>query len=294
MDKVKLFKLGAKIMPHIPYRLAYAICGLVSWPIFLWVKSVREAVLSNMAHVFPEYSEKERAGIGRRMVRNNFCNYVDILRQAKISKDALKEQVIITGIEHLYKALEKGKGVLLVSGHLGSFSFGMQRASQVNVDFNLLVEPIKPPEMYEFIQAQRQVDANVKIIPVGGPEMRDIFRALKRNAVVCVAIDRDVNKTGEFLDFFGEPAPIPLGAAELAMRTGAEIVFAHPHHLPKGKHAIDIWPGFSPVASVSDKHEAARELTARMLREVERMIRRTPESWVVLQPIWNRSEEALD
>jgi KDO2-lipid IV(A) lauroyltransferase len=107
---------------------------------------------------------------------------------------------------------------------------------------------------------------------------------------VCLAIDRDVNGEGVMLDFFGSPASIPLGVAEIALRTGAEIIFVHPRRLPNGKQVVDFIPGFTPE-STGNKDADVRAITERMLRVVERLIRSTPENWVVLQQIWEKPRE---
>ncbi|MEI7553830.1 lysophospholipid acyltransferase family protein [Candidatus Chlorohelix sp.] len=290
MNTVRLFRFGARVMPYIPYRVIYAVCGFVAFLIYYLIGRIRENVLWNLSHVLPDYTPQEREKIARRIIKNNLCNYIDIMRQGKMTTEQFKQQVTVNGIENIYKAQERGKGVIMVSGHLGSFSFSMQRASSYNVDFNLVVEPIEPPEMYDFIKKQRQTDNGVKLIPMGGMEVREIFRVLKRNAVVCMAIDRDVNGEGHMMEFFGADAPIPLGVAEVALRTGAEIIFVHPYRTSNSKHIIDILPGFSPETNAPNKQEAVRELTARMLREVEKLIRRTPDNWMVLQPIWKKEK----
>jgi KDO2-lipid IV(A) lauroyltransferase len=285
---LKLFKLGSVILPYIPYRISYSICAAVGWLLFWVLPSKRHAIMLNLSHVLPEHTIQQRHKVGQGIIKNNLCNYVDIMRVGKITNAQIEEQVLVRGIEGVVLAAQKrGKGLLAISGHLGSFSFVSRMASRKNVYFNLVVEPIKPPEMYDFIKMQRQTDSMSRVIAVGGMEVREIFHCLKRNELVCMAIDRDVSGDGVMLDFFGSPAPIPLGVAEIALRTRAEIVFVHPYRLPNGKHVVDFIPGFTPE-STGNKEADVRAITERMLRGVERIIRSTPENWVVLQQIWEK------
>ncbi len=285
MNIVKLFKLGSKILPYIPYQISYAVCGAVAFLVYWLMPKRRQPILQNLAHVLPDDSLKRRGKVARGIIKNNLCNYIDIIRVGGLTFEQVQKQITVIGTHHIWEAQKRGKGVLIISGHFGSFSFILRMSSNQNLDFNLVVEPIKPPELFEFIKNQRQSDHRAKVIPIGGITVREIFRALKRNEIVCIAIDRDITGDGVPMDFFGAPAPIPLGAAEIAFRTGAEIAFVNAYRLPNGKQVVEFHPGFLPEPG-ENKQAATEELTARMLLEIERLIRFSPENWVVLQPIW--------
>jgi len=285
MNTVKLFKLGTKILPHIPYRISYAVCGFVAFFVYWLMPKRRQPILKNLTHVLPHYLARGRGKVAQGIIKNHLCNYIDIMRVGGLTFEQVQKQITVIGTHHIHQAQKSGKGVLIVTAHLGSFSFILRMSSNQDLDYNMVVEPIKPPELFDFITNQREADHRAKVIPIGGISVREIFRALKRNEIVCMAIDRDVTGDGVPMEFFGAPAPVPVGIAEIALRTGAEVAFVNAWRFPNGKQVVEFHPGFTPEPG-PDKQTAALELTARMLREVEKLIRHNPESWAVLQPIW--------
>jgi KDO2-lipid IV(A) lauroyltransferase len=99
-----------------------------------------------------------------------------------------------------------------------------------------------------------------------------------------MALDRDLIGNGEPLEFFGTPAPIPIGAVEIAIRSGAAVVpillFRDSHRV----HAI-CYPEirYSPE---QPRDAEVRKTAEVLLRIFERAIRNHPEQWHVLDPIW--------
>ncbi len=296
MKTYRLFVWGSKIAPLLPEALGNAICDLIGLLVYYLAPVRRKIVLCNLAHALPDYPLPKRRWIARHIFQTSIRNYYDLLRAYKIPKAKLDQKVIVTGIPEM-KALsaQNGyKGMLVYSGHLGSFSLCPQVASYNEVDFYLAVEPVKPPELFELTRRFREIDPRVHTVSVGSVEVRELFRALKQpEALVCLAIDRDVTGGGSRLNFFGSPATLPLGAAEIALRTKALLVPIHVYK--KDKHyRIDFWHEKAFVAeSTGDKAADIQRTAQRMLEQVEAIIRKTPEQWVVLQPIWDDCGEGM-
>ena len=72
-------------------------------------------------------------------------------------------------------------------------------------------------------QAMREGDPQVAR-RLGAASMREVFKVLRSGGVVAMALDRDLIGNGEPLEFFGKPAPIPIGTVEIAIRAGEAIV----------------------------------------------------------------------
>ena len=103
----------------------------------------------------------------------------------------------------------------------------------------LLAEVLRPKQLFERVIGARRAQG-VHIIPIdtqamregdaqvarrlGAASMREVFKVLRSGGVVAMALDRDLIGNGEPLEFFGQPAPIPIGAVEIAIRAGAAIV----------------------------------------------------------------------
>ncbi len=295
MTAYRYFLLGSKIAPVLPVWLGNALCDLIGL-VFYWVaRARRQAVMSNLSHALADRSVADRQRVARGIFRHTIRNYYDLLRAYKIPQSKLDQLVEVTGVPEA-KALSARnghRGIIMYSGHVGSFSLASQVSTKVGMDFYLTVEPIKPPELFELVRKLREIDPRTQTVSVASAEIRQIFRAFKNpEGFVCMAIDRDVIGTGQFLDFFGAPAKLPLGAAEIALKTGCLLMPVHVYRRGNQDYRIDVYHDRAFVAeSTGDKTADIRRTAQRMLAEVETIIRKTPEQWAVLQPIW---EEQAD
>jgi KDO2-lipid IV(A) lauroyltransferase len=285
-DAVSLFRFGMQVAPLLPPRLGNALADLIGIIGFYLIKTKREAVLANLTQVFYDRTPAERRKIARAIFKSNIRNYYDMLRVHALTPKQLQEQVKVYGLEDWYKVDSEGRGVIFYAAHMGSFSFVINMAQYAKLKFNLVVENIKPPELFELFRAQREKFPDSKIIQIGSPEVRNILRALKKGECVCLAIDRDVIGTGKPVKFFGKETKLPYGAAELAIKTGSYVMLAHPYRRPDGTSIVQFSKLILPERT-GDTQADIQKLMEYMVSEIEKVIRTTPQDWVVLAPIWN-------
>ncbi len=289
MSVYRFFLWGSKIAPLVPERLGFRLCDLAGLLFYFLVPAKRRVVLCNLSHALADKTLNERKKVARGVFQNHFRNYYDLLRVHKIPTEKLGRMITVTGMDEVLEETTRlgKKGIILYSAHLGSFSLSGQVCSYNNVHMYLLVEPIEPPKLFKLLRSLRQTDPGCHIVSVEGPEMRQIFRALHQPGnLICSAIDRDVIGNGVEQEFFGAKAKLPLGTADLALRTGAPVIPVNVYR--KGDHyfiSFDKEVMFVPEKT-GDKEADIEHTASRMLREVEKQILRRPEQWVVLQPIW--------
>ena len=114
-----------------------------------------------------------------------------------------------------------------------------------------------------------------------------MIQSLHRGEVVLFACDRDFAKDGLITNFFGEETTMPAGAVRIAMRTGAAIVPAF--NLRRGDGRYDVY--FEPaIEIVPGGDEAVLSNIDRIVSVMEKYIRKCPEQWVVLSPIWSSEQ----
>jgi lauroyl/myristoyl acyltransferase len=285
-DSVTIFKLGMQFAPKLPFRVGNFICDLIGVIGYYLVKSKRKAVLCNLSHVLPDKTLAERRKVARGIFKNNIRNYYDIFRVHSLTTEKITEQVKVYGLEDWYVKEQLNRGIICYSAHTGSFSFVLNASSYYRLKFNMVVEPIKPPELFDLIRKQRENFPDARIIAVGSPEVRNIFRALKRNEIVCIAIDRDVIGTGKPIKFFDKETNLPFGAAELAIKTGALVFSVHSFRRPDGISEARFSPVYDPVRT-GDTQADIQNLMEYMVRHIEEIIRAHPQDWVMLSPVWD-------
>lgn len=217
-----LYRIGKFIALCIPLKIAYAIAVFVSDLNYLFSSADRNAVWENLKVIFPDKSDTEIRSIRRRMFRN-FAKYlVDFFRFAKVDAEYIRKNVKIENIHYFDEALKKGKGVIVITAHLGNWELGGVAISLSGYPFWVVALSHKNKKVNDFFISQRQ-SKGMQVIPLGSAA-RQCFRLLKENKIVALVGDRDFTETGIKVDFFGRKTFLPLGPAFLAMKTQSAIV----------------------------------------------------------------------
>src|SRR5205823_11564488 len=124
-----------------------------------------------------------------------------------------------------------------------------------------------------------------RVIPLSRTGARDIMRMLKEHRMVVLAMDRDILNTGQPFKFFGRLTSFPTGPVEIALKTGAPIL---PAFCIRDRNDAYIAIGEPPLfLTPSEDHQAdVRGAMEQILATFERYIKRYPDQWHVLEPIW--------
>jgi KDO2-lipid IV(A) lauroyltransferase len=125
----------------------------------------------------------------------------------------------------------------------------------------------------------------ISVLPLNLTGLRKVTQALRDNEMVVTAIDRDITGTGRKMPFFGRPAPIPMGPAQMALRMGTPLLPVCVYRLPDDSYMAEASP-LVIVESTGDAEADELSVTQRLLRPIEDFIRRHPEQWHVPHRIW--------
>jgi len=177
-----------------------------------------------------------------------------------------------------------GKGVLVVSCHMGSYEVVAAIWSATLTPVSFFAEELEPRALFQWYRDTRaRLGISVLTLDVVG--LRKVVQALRDNEMVVTAIDRDITGTGRNLPFFGRPAPIPMGPAQMALRMGTPLLPACVYRLPDDSYVAEAGPLVIAERTGDDEADEAR-VTRELLRPIEEFIRRHPEQWHVPHRIW--------
>ncbi|HEX8969231.1 MAG TPA: lysophospholipid acyltransferase family protein [Chloroflexota bacterium] len=262
-------------------RLAEPICRLAGAAWYLSSAVAREAVHDNLRHVLGR--APTRAEVVR-VFHHGALNYWDTFATQHFSRQQIIDLVDMTGLDHIDAALLAGRGVICATAHIGSVSFVGQILPALGYPLVSLLEPLQPPEIYEFFARQRQTFGS-RLFPVSTSGLREILQALHRNQVVGLVSDRDITGTGPFIPFFGTPTRFPDGAAALSLRTGAPILIAVTARKAGGRFDAWIEP-LRPPPPAGDARQDVVRLTQAVAQRLEYYVANHPEQWTVFQKRW--------
>lgn len=223
-----------------------------------------------------------------REVRRSFASYArywaESFRLPGTPADALAAGITEEGLAHVDAGLAAGRGVIIAIPHLGGWDFGGAWLASLGYRMVAVVEPVRPPELFEWFVGLRR-SLGLEVLPLGPGAGNTTLRRLKENAVVALVCDRDIGSTGVEVEFFGERTTLPGGPATLALRTGAALLPSAIYYRDGGGHHAVLGAPLDVTRHGRLRDDVAR-LTQELAGHLEQLIRRAPDQWHLLQPNW--------
>ena len=279
------YKLGSLAARILPGPVAGAAAQAMGLTFAAGMRDKRSIIERHLKRVNPGLS-----GVAlRRAVQQSFDSYaryyVESFRLPTLAARTVDRAFTREGYHHVTDALDSGTGVILALPHLGGWEWAGRWLVEQGHRMTVVVEAIEPPELFEWF-ADLRAKLGMTVVPLGPKAAPAISKALKENQVVCLLCDRDIDRNGIPVQFFGEETTLPAGPAMLGLRTGAPIV-------PVGVYFTDRYNGHHAVCRPpipAERHGGLRDDVARVTQllaaELEFLIRRAPEQWHLFQPNW--------
>jgi Kdo2-lipid IVA lauroyltransferase/acyltransferase len=244
----------------------------------------RGVALENLTQAYGgKKSRREIRILARRVFGHLVLAIFEICRSFRMGEDDFLRQVRITGIKHLTTARAKGRGVLLLSAHIGNWEFLNFVIRILGFPMTAIYRPLENPPADRVLLAFRsRFGAN--LYPKYNA-MRKILRSLSRGELVGILLDQDAhNEDGVFVDFFGRPACTNKGLALVARGTQAPVIPVFIFREEKTFH-MDIQPEV-PLQRTRDKQADILVNTRAFNRIIEAAILRHPEQWFWVHRRW--------
>jgi lauroyl/myristoyl acyltransferase len=193
--------------------------------------------------------------------------------------------------EWFHQIKARGKGIIIVTPHYGDWELMSLAAGFAGAPYTTIMEPTKNPALEQTITRLRSLSGHSIIHPRFA--VVKLFKAVSRGDTVAVLVDVNARRGrgGVWLDFFGLKVFNTAAVAELAMRTGAAIVFAAARPLPGRRTRIQFGPEIE-AAKTGDHERDVRETSQRCLDECARLIRESPDPWLWTYKRWKRRPSA--
>lgn len=250
---------------------------------FLLISRAREKAVKNLSQSFPEKGDGEILALAKA----SFCelgrNAYDILRLNKAGRDSLTSAVRISGLEVFDCAVKQGKGVVVVTGHIGCWELMPAAFAALGYPINVIGREVYDNRLNEMLVRLRTGQGIKTIDRDSGA--REALRCLRRGEVLGVLIDQDTQVKGAFVKFFGRPAFTPTGAVEFALRTGAALVPMAIHRNGDGRHTINVLEPLE-LSSMGREEKDIVLQTQKCTTILESFIRCHPEQWVWFHDRW--------
>jgi len=247
------------------------------------------AARRNLAVILGEPEDSPRVrGLAFEMVASHFRAWVDFLHFAtRPPEEAARLVEGVVGYSRIVEARLAGKGVLLLTAHLGNWEVGGLMLARVNQPIHVVLVPdIFPGVERERRRLHERLGvAEIRVDRSFVPTL-SVLRVLGENGIVAMQGDRDFDNTGVAVPFFGHEAYFPRGPLRVAMASGAVVLPAFIIGLPDGRYRAIVEEPLE-VVSEGDRDAALRKNLGAYVALLERYVRDFPEQWYCFYPFWD-------
>ncbi|MGE5751591.1 MAG: lysophospholipid acyltransferase family protein [Nitrospirota bacterium] len=276
----RLIRFCARLLP---YRLGVWSGGVLGFIAFYALPRERKRALQHLNLVFHEKGDVWL----RRTARRCFMHLGKALLEAMLMDTARLARIVdFQGEEKLQNAIDQGKGVVFVTGHIGNWELLAGAVAQ-RYSVSVVAAPIEPEEVNDMILSLR-AGLGVRTILRGKPgASRELIRVFKENRMLGILIDQDTDVESVFVDFMGMPAWTPTAAASMALKFGAPLLFGFIRRGENNRHMITV-EGPLELMRTGDDEKDITVNTAMLTKKIESSILENPEQWVWMHRRWRR------
>lgn len=278
-----IYRIGLFLVLNLSLKSAYSLAKFISGAQYLLSRRDRNIVKNNLRAIFPEKTKAQIRAMSRQ-VFINFGKYLaDFLRFSKIDKEFIKRNIKIEGLRYVDEALKQGKGVIVISAHIGNWELAGAAMGILGYDVVAVVLRHADNKVNNFFNRQRETK-NMHVTTVG-KAARACLRALKENKLIALVLDRDFTGHGMVVDFLNKKAMIPKGAAVFHLKTSAPIIPAFLVRCENDTFKFIFEPPFKFNLS-GDKERDTEMITRECTALAEKYIRAYPEQWFMFRRYW--------
>ena len=282
--------LAAWIIPKLPRDVAYGFAGMMGWLAYAVLPEDRRVAYANLDIVLGDtMSRQEKRRIVRATFQNLAANAVGLFWSPRINAGNVRHYVDVDEANRgWFQDIQgRGKGVIFITPHYGDWELLSLASGYLGATYTAVMESTKNPAVAETISRLRSRSGHVIVQPRFA--VVKLFKAVSRGGTVGILIDVNARRGrgGVWLDFFGLPVFNTAAVAELAMRTGAAIVFAAAQPLPGRRIKILFGPEI-PVDRTGDAPKDVLTTSQRCLDECAKLIRANPDHWMWTYKRWKR------
>jgi KDO2-lipid IV(A) lauroyltransferase len=271
-----------RLLPRRMSRWAGVVTARVLYAV---LPKLRETARVNLRLAFPEWTEERRREVERGMVRNLGWMAAEFARLPTYTEENIENYVALDGHENFLEAQRRGKGVLVLTGHIGAWELSSYAHALYGYPLHYMARPIDNARVDALVNRYRCLSGNRPIFK--NESARAMLKILKEGGTIGILADQNtLPAEGAFVDFFGMPACTTTGIARVALHTDAAVV---PGYAVWDEKMAKYRLRFDPAVELVRTGDTERDVVAntqRFTRVIEGIVRMYPEQWVWVHARW--------
>ncbi|HWE85559.1 MAG TPA: lysophospholipid acyltransferase family protein [Terracidiphilus sp.] len=275
----------ARTLGRLPRSLARVLVRVITISVYLAFGRLRRVGQRNLKLAMPDLPPRARRRILRHVFRNLGWQLVEFCRMPRYTPQNTRGWIRTEGIQHFLDAQSRGKGVLVLTGHVGAWELSSFYHSLMGHPMGMVIRRLDNRVLDDFVNRIRCLHGNSVLHK--DDFARGLLHAMRRGGTVGILMDTNMTPPqGEFVKFFGITACTASGLARVALRTGAAVLPGFCLWEEKEQqYVLHFGPElqFTPTGD----HEADILAATQQCNDVlELWIRRYPDQWLWIHRRW--------
>lgn len=278
----------AALIERLPLRWVFGLAVFAGDVFFFFFCARRRTAVSNLSRAYgTAVPEKRKQEIARESMRAAAMSAAELYMVRRIKKE-VPNRFKVFGAEYFEEAFGRGRGVVSVISHLGSWEYLSFVPFLTGRPWSVVVRDIRNPFLDRMINDLRR-ETGVNPIPKEDAA-REVLRRLRANEGVGILIDQWAGPEGLWVPFFGEETSTTSIPARLQKRTGCSVVPSYCVRTAPGCYEIQVKPGI--ILDPEDRDFEAR-LTKVLNASLEEQILKYPGQWMWIHRRWKPKPAAI-
>ncbi|MCX7705190.1 MAG: lysophospholipid acyltransferase family protein [bacterium] len=289
-----LYRFFCFLGMHLPEWFAYFIGNTIAELRYWFCPVLKKIITGNIRQVLIyrqqthniDFDEKLLKKIVKRIYRNFGIYMVEFFQIPKWNREMVQKKVEVVNIHYLDHVLEKSKGAIVLTAHLGNWELAGVVTSLLGYNLSAVALPFKN-EKIALVFVRRRKSKGVNVI-LTGANPKEYLRALKKNGVIAILGDRLFTEKGICVKFMGKDTFLPRGPATLAVKCNAGYLAGFLIRKKRGKYMLVFdRPMEMPD---TDEQQKVQSLVEQGARYLEKYIMKYPDQWLNFSKMWDTKE----
>ena len=230
-----------------------------------YIPKRKNLALKNLSIAFPNHPAEWIEKTLKNCYKFLTFNFIQFLTFPKSTKNVIIE---VIGQDLLDEALNKGRGVILISAHFGTWEILGHWLGVNNYPLRGVAQKQTNRGANKFFEEKRQLSGIKHVYRKVGFDR--LYNILDENKILGLVSDQDAKSKGIFVNFFNRQASTHTGAAKFHLNTGAPMIFGLCIQTDFQKYKIEL-------ISVSGSEKNVENITQEFTSILENIIRKHPE-----------------
>lgn len=297
MDLIFLYLVRAALffLGLLPLGIRLGFLTFIIRLVFSMLPKLRYVALDNLHRAFPEQDAAWRRGILTKSYGSLARVIVDFARLPELDLKWAAAHVDFPQRAQFDAAMKRrnGTGMLIATGHLGSFELLAHYAALIGYPMSFVVRNSKMPHFDKWWRSKREANGNHVISRRGA--FREVVQRLEDQQNVGILFDQNVRQShAVFVDWFGVPAATTKTVALAALRTRCMVGVASVSYTGNERYQISFEEFDFAELYVDTKlknEEKVLEITRTLSECYQEMIKRSPHEWFWMHRRWRTRPE---